>query len=173
MVFNRDDETNWYFSDLNFTNTKVPKGIRTIGELEEYANKNELGYISETRRYTPDGRKLEDYQPNYYFYCGDNYKNEKNSIQCEMIFGKTKKEFRAYWLNSTNVWVNFEDNCVNYCFGLILDGFIDPRWLYDSYHSANTVSFGDRPIVILNSNIEIDTENSGDGSTSTLAWKLK
>jgi len=172
MGFDRDDETNWSFSDLEFKYQRIPEGIRTVGELEKYAIKNNLG-IDITQDYTPDGRNLDEYEPDYYYYTGHEYKNSNNSIQCNLMFGENRGSFEAYWITSRCVWVNFSDNCVNYCMGLMLDGYIDPKWLYDSYHSVNEPTYAGRPIVVLNNNVEIDTDKDGDGSSPDKAWQLK
>ena len=47
------------------------------------------------------------------------------------------------------------------------------RSLYNSANVQKSVDFSFRPVVTLNSNIKIDTVNSGNGSTEEQAYVIK
>lgn len=50
---------------------------------------------------------------------------------------------------------------------------MDSGYLYSSGDGKNTHAHAFRPVVTLNSNVQIDTSNSGDGSTAEQAYVIK
>ena len=127
--------------------------------------------IIEGNRITPDGQELGEYELNYYTYNGRNYKNESNEKACDLIF----ETGSVYWISDRNVLVDFESSGGWADFNNFVVDYpeINEITLWGSDNCPLSRAYNCRPIVILNSNIEIDTENSGDGSSSILAWKLK
>ena len=80
--------------------------------------------------------------------------------------------YPTYWMSSRCVNANSSD--ASFIVRLVHAGFISANTLYYSNNSgeyASTWIF--RPVVTLNSNVQIDESNSGDGSTAEQAYIIK
>lgn len=127
--------------------------------------------IAEGNRITPNEQELGEFELNYYTYNGRNYKNENNEKACNLLFETNS----VYWISDRNILVDFESSGGWADFNIFVIDYpeINEITLWGSDNCPLSRAYNCRPIIILNSDIEIDTENSGDGSSSTSAWKLK
>jgi len=167
--FDANNEENWMYKNVENVKVNVPKGIRTVGELENY-----LG-ISLEHVNSPDGNNdLSSYIPNYYFYNSTNFQNsvsEENMNTYNTLL-KNKKS----WLASKLVYANFypESSYCGFNMFFIQDISLSNTTLTHSYEEDNQKGFGCpiRPIVVLNSNIKVTNPAAG-GDTSAKAWEIQ
>ena len=89
----------------------------------------------------------------------------------ELFINNGEKNYDTYWMSSRcfftgSDYASFDVRVVN-------AGDVGAYGLYYSngYESPNDCAF--RPVVTLNSNVQIDTSNSGDGSTAAQGYAIK
>ena len=87
------------------------------------------------------------------------------------LFINNGSNYPTYWMSSRCVYsgsyrAGFDIRYVN-------SGYVDTNYLYDSYGNERPLGYAFRPVITLNSNVQIDTANSGDGSTSEHAYAIK
>ena len=87
------------------------------------------------------------------------------------IFINNGSNYETYWLSSRCVYT--DSSYARYNIDRVFDGSIGAGGLSYSGGGYKTISHSLRPIIILNSNIQIDTANSGDGSTATQGYAIK
>ena len=167
MGFDDTDENNWQYWDNWTSFSQIPSGVKTIGDLADV-----LGVrIVDTS--TPEsGKQITEYVPKYYNYKGTDYINDQNSKAHDLIFNG------QYWLSSQCVRVDIEGSFIaQTCFMLfIVDNdkvTSSANYLYSSENYAEPGVYAGRPIVILNTDVEISDTNTGDGSTAEKAWQIK
>ena len=90
----------------------------------------------------------------------------------ELFIGKDSNNYYPkYWLSSRCVDAisyssDFDIHSVN-------SGSVGAGNLYGSNTYARSTELAFRPVITLNSNVQIDTATSGDGSTSEQSYKIK
>lgn len=89
-------------------------------------------------------------------------------IDYEMLMGKND-----YYLLSTRA-LNSNSSKTGCSFDLIWItwGKIQSNWLYSNWNS-NNIKAKFRPIITLNSSVQLDKVNSGDGSSPEKAYAIK
>ena len=87
------------------------------------------------------------------------------------LFINNGENYNPYLMSSRCVLAN--SNCA--CFGVygVGSGKVGATFLYNSQGDENSRSVAFRPVITLNSNVQIDTSNSGDGSTAEQAYVIK
>ncbi len=166
--FDGNNEINWVYFDGDDNEQSLESGIRTIGQIETKTGLT-LGY-----RQTPDGTDISNYTSNFYYYMGSLESTPDNNKEYTLIFKTPNEKYNAakYWLASRCVNTNFYEGFAYFSMFIIDDdrvyhGYLD--YSGSSYYSTEAALC---PIVILNSSVQVDTEQEGDG-TSTSPWKLK
>lgn len=84
-----------------------------------------------------------------------------------------KNNYNTYWTSSRCVEVN--DTNANYRLYAITDeGRVVTKPLYDSRDTCQDFSFAFRPVITLNSNVQLDTnDTTKDGTSASKAWIIK
>ena len=85
-----------------------------------------------------------------------------NSKYFELFINDGNKNHKYYWLSSRCVYA--DTDCVNFEVYNINSGYLTARDLYYSYDGSNSGFLACRPVITLNSNVQIDTANPGDGT---------
>ena len=87
------------------------------------------------------------------------------------LFINNGSDYSPYWMSSRSVY----SNSYGAQFGLRYWWLSDVLSynLYNSYGDSYPHTFAFRPIITLNSNVQIDTENSGDGTSPKSAYSIK
>lgn len=94
-----------------------------------------------------------------------------NDAKYYELFMNNGSNYSTYWISSRCVFANtngasFNVRNVNWSRGNAVS-------LYSSANSIWNKAYAFRPIITLNSNVQIDTENSGDGTTADTAYAIK
>ena len=93
-----------------------------------------------------------------------------NSKYFELFINDGNKNHKYYWLSSRCVYA--DTDCVNFEVYNINSGYLTARDLYYSYDGSNSGFLACRPVITLNSNVQIDTAKPGDG-TENNAYNIK
>lgn len=146
------NQTGYRYLDSNDIPVYPGKKL-TIGQIE-----SELGRIP--NRSTPDGRKLEDIENDFYFY---NFQNKHSSIQEEMVFfGDSTYQF---WIANTAQYIDYTDEIVKFCVNFRNGNtYVSGKKLYMSNNEEDTYSCNIYPIVTLNIGVKVQSkEDRGSG----------
>mgnify|MGYP000007661402 FL=1 len=87
------------------------------------------------------------------------------------ILLENQSNYLSYWISSRCTYSNL--GCIGFGVRVIDSDILADRSLYNSANVQKSADFSFRPVVTLNSNIKIDTVNSGNGSTSEQAYVIK
>ena len=79
--------------------------------------------------------------------------------------------YPTYWISSR--CIGTDSDLAGFHVHVVDSGDVNAHYLYVSYDSERLLDFAFRPVITLNSNIQMDTENSRDGSTAEQAYKIK
>ena len=76
----------------------------------------------------------------------------------------------AYWMSSrcVRLWTNYVNFCIRF-----VNKYVYATSVYSSYNDVASAIFAFRPVITLNSNVQLDTANSGDGSTPEQGYAIK
>ena len=154
------------------TNIKYPKIFENEKEqiVLKSTTSNKLD-VSEQENFI-DGNDISDTNTLKQTYWGKSMSSEdfNNSIYCD-LFIKNGSEYLSYWMSSR--CINVSSSYAYFLERLVDNGRVDANYLYYSGDYENPRTFAFRPVITLNSNVQIDTENSGDGSSAEQAYAIK
>ena len=87
--------------------------------------------------------------------------------------GKDDKEnyYNTYWMASRCISASTDH--ANFNIYRVNSGYVNAEVLYNSSGVERPNTFAFRPVITLNSNVQIDMENSGDGSSAEHAYEIK
>ena len=97
--------------------------------------------------------------------------NDFNISKYYELFINNKGNYQIYWISSRCVIAGTND--AYFYVNRVHSGNVDARRVYDAYGNESSDSYAYRPVVTLNSNVQIDAANSGDGSTAEQAYVIK
>ena len=97
--------------------------------------------------------------------------NDFNISKYYELFINNKGNNQIYWISSRCVIAGTND--AYFYVHRVYSGNIDARRICDAYGNESSDSYAYRPVVTLNSNVQIDTTNTGDGSTAEQAYAIK
>ena len=87
------------------------------------------------------------------------------------LFINNGENYNPYLMSSRCV-IAYSD-CAYFDVCGVVSGKVGALCLYTSHGDENSASVAFRPVITLNSNVQIDTSNSGDGSTAEQAYVIK
>lgn len=87
------------------------------------------------------------------------------------LFINNEKDYNTYWMSSRSV-ITYS-KYAGFHIRRVAAGNIDVGYLYYSYNNEVSLAFAIRPVITLNSNVRIDTANSGNGSTADSGYAIK
>ena len=87
------------------------------------------------------------------------------------ILLENQSNYLSYWISSRCTYSNL--GCIGFGVRVIDSDILADRSLYNSANVKKSADFSFRPVVTLNSDIKIDTVNSGNGSTAEQAYVIK
>lgn len=161
---NFDIDTDKFYPEI----LKKEKG-QEIDEVEG----NELG-ISEQKDFIGQEEKMvaNKLRLKYTYYYKEIKDTDFNNNKYYELFIKDQDKYFSYFMSSRCVGVSSGRGC--FFIGNIDSGKIGAaNCSYFSNHYQNIDNDSFRPIVTLNSNVQIDLNNSGDGSTEENAYAIK
>ena len=87
------------------------------------------------------------------------------------LFLNNGSGYPLYWLSSRCIFADSEN--AGFIVRRVAGEYIDGHGACFSNNTENPFEGALRPVVTLNSNVQMDTENSGDGSTAKQSYKIK
>ena len=142
------------------------KNQTTNGELNLSEQKD---LINQTTEQTMDTLKIKFTYWNKLMVASDFYDNQSNNYY--ELFINNGENYPEYWLSSRCILADL--NHANFNIRAVISGYVFAYYSYSSDSRKNDASFAFRPVVTLNSNVQIDTANSGNGSTAEQGYALK
>ena len=142
------------------------KNQTTNGELNLSEQKD---LINQTTEQTMDTLKIKYTYWNKLMVASDFYDNQSNNYY--ELFINNGENYPEYWLSSRCILA--DSNHANFNIRAVISGYVFAYYSYSSDSRKNDASFAFRPVVTLNSNVQIDTANSGNGSTAEQGYVLK
>ena len=94
----------------------------------------------------------------------------KDSKYYELLINNGSN-YATYWMSSR--CVNANSNYAYFNVRIVNSGGVGAGGLYRSYDDVSSYAYAFRPIITLNSNVQIDTANSGNGSTAEQGYAIK
>ena len=155
---------NWRYYPTIFAKEKTGWIDETRGTELDLSEQNEL--INETS--TQAGTSIKVTQTYWYKKMLDS--DFVNQIYYKMFINDESNNL-IYWISSRCV-STFPINA-DFFVRAVMDGDVHAGFLCHSNGNENTVDYSFRPVVTLNSNVQIDTSTSGDGSTVEQAYVIK
>ena len=115
-------------------------------------------------------QKADVLEVTYSFWTKDMYTYDFNKSIYYNLFISDKDYYSTYWLSSRCViaeaeYAAFDDRYVG-------DGIINANFLHGSYGDSRSDKFSFRPVVTLNSNVQVDKTNLGNG-TENMPYNIK
>ena len=133
------------------------KNQTTNGELNLSEQKD---LINQTTEQTMNTLKIKYTYWNKLMVVSDFYDNQSNNYY--ELFINNGDNYPEYWLSSRCILA--DSNHANFNIRAVISGYVFAYYSYSSDSRKNDASFAFRPVVTLNANVQIDTENSGNGS---------
>ena len=87
------------------------------------------------------------------------------------LFINNGSNYATYWMSSRCVLADYD--IASFRVRIVYSGSVDADRLYHSRDDKLPYAYAFRPIITLNSNVQIDVANSKDGSTSEQAYIIK
>ena len=87
------------------------------------------------------------------------------------LFINNETNYPTYWISSRCINADSNDN--GFGIRIVNIGKVYAGYLNGSNGAENDFSFAFRPVITLNSSVQIDAANSGDGSTAEQAYAIK
>lgn len=88
------------------------------------------------------------------------------------LFINNGSNYTTYWMSSRCINA-YSDNAAYFGIRMVHSGSIHANGSYYSGDREYSDDYAFRPIITLNSNVQLDTANSGDGSTAEHAYVIK
>ena len=89
------------------------------------------------------------------------------------LFINNGSNYPVYWMSSRCVSADSLSGRAYFYVRLVNSGYVSANYFYESSDGGNSHAYAFRPIITLNSNVQIDTVNSGNGSTAQKAYAIK
>ena len=87
------------------------------------------------------------------------------------MFINNGSNYPVYWMSSR--FINSDSYFATFCARIVNSNGVGGQGLSDSGSGEGKPSSHFRPIITLNNNVQIDTANSGNGSTAEQAYIIK
>ena len=155
--------TNKYYSSI-LLKEKEQKVKGTEGTELDVSEQTEL--INQTTK--PRASSLEVKYT--YWYKSMTSEDFKDSKYYELFINKGSN-YATYWMSSR--CVNATSNDAYFSVRCVYSGNVFADFLYRSDGDEFPSNFAFRPVITLNSNVQIDTANSGNGSTAEQGYAIK
>ena len=100
----------------------------------------------------------------------NDFDGENKEMYYKLFIKNGKKNYNTYWMSSRCVRA-FSDGARFYV-RVVISGLVGADCLCDSSGIESPDDYAFRPVITLNSNVQIDTANSGDGSTAEQGYAI-
>ena len=154
------------------TNIKYPK-ILEQEENQTVVNSttgNKLGFSSQNTFVTGKDTSATSTLNNTYW-KKTMTSNDFDNGYYELFINNGEKNYNVYWMSSRCVYAI--SGFASFLVRSVNAGDVYAGYLYNSKEEENSCDYALRPIITLNSNVQIDTANSGDGSKAAQGYAIK
>ena len=160
-------------TEYGSTNFPISKYYPNILKKKKNQKGNKLG-ISQQDEYIKQTEETEADELELKYTYWEKEMNESdftNSKYYELFIKKGENNYKNYWISSRCLTINSDLGC--YFVREVENGSVKADDLCGTSGYQLPLSYAFRPVVILNSNVQIDNQNSGDGSTAEQAYAIK
>ena len=155
--------TNKYYANI-LTKEKEQKVNGTAGTELGLSEQTEV--INQTTK--PQATSLE---VKYTYWNKAMTANDFKDSKYYELFINNGSNYPGYWMSSRCVSARSDGAAFNV--RLVNSGYVTANRLYGSSGGESSGGYAFRPIITLNSNVQIDTANSGNGSTANDGYAIK
>ena len=155
--------TNKYYPNI-LTKEKGQKVNGTEGTELGLSEQTEL--INQTTKTQATSLELK-----YTFWYKDMTKNDFKDSKYYELFINNGSNYLTYWMSSRCVVAR--SGIADFDVRNVDSGIVNAYLLCDSFVGGNSRGYAFRPVITLNSNVQIDTANSGNGSTAEQGYAIK
>ena len=139
--------------------------------VENSVTNNKLG-VSEQHDFVTTGKATSATSTLKKTYWNKSMTSEdfKDSKYYELLINNGSN-YATYWMSSR--CVNAFSSRADFNVRNVYSGFVDAHGLFDSNDREYSCGCAFRPVITLNSNVQIDTANSGNGKTAEQGYAIK
>ena len=163
-----EDTTTYSPSNKLYANMLLKEKGQTVNGTQgtELDISEQTEFINQTTKTEVNSWQLK----NNFWYQTINIDYFINSIYYK-LFLNNGSDYPQYWISSRCILADSEN--ASFIVRRVNDGGIYGHAAFSSNNFENPYECAFRPVITLNSNVQMDTENSGDGSTAEQAYKIK
>ena len=163
-----EDTTEYKPTNINYPKILEQEENQTV---ENSVTNNKLG-VSEQHDFVTTGKATSATSTlkNTYWYKSMTSEDFNNSKYYELLINNGSN-YATYWMSSRCVYASSDVAYFDVRF--VDSGYVGANILYYSYGNGNPFAYAFRPVITLNSNVQIDTANSGNGSTANDGYAIK
>ena len=136
--------------------------------VEKSTTENKLGLSSQSAFVTGSDTSKTSTLKNTFW--GKNMQTSDLEEGYYELFINNGSNYPTYWMSSR--CVNADSGDADFYVRYVGSGDVYAYYLYYSDDTEDSIGFAFRPIITLNSNVQIDTANSGDGRTAAQGYAI-
>ena len=163
-----EDTTEYKPTNINYPKILEQEENQTV---ENSVTNNKLG-VSEQHDFVITGKATSatSILKKTYWYKSMTSEDFKDSKYYELLINNGSN-YATYWMSSR--CVSADSNSAFFDVRNVISGGVNAISLYNSNDDELSRAFAFRPVITLNSNVQIDTANSGNGSTANDGYAIK
>ena len=163
-----EDTTEYKPTNINYPKILEQEENQTV---ENSVTNNKLG-VSEQHDFVTTGKATSATSTLKKTYWNKSMTSEdfKDSKYYELLINNGSN-YATYWMSSR--CVNAFSSRADFNVRNVYSGFVDAHGLFDSNDREYSCGCAFRPVITLNSNVQIDTANSGNGKTAEQGYAIK
>ena len=163
-----EDTTEYKPTNINYPKILEQEENQTV---ENSVTNNKLG-VSEQHDFVTTGKATSATSTLKKTYWNKSMTSEdfKDSKYYELLINNGSN-YATYWMSSRCVLA--DSRSAYFCVRRVDSGRVGASNVYDFYGNEYSGAYAVRPVITLNSNVQIDTANSGNGSTANDGYAIK
>ena len=161
-----EDTTEYPLSDINYPKILEQEENQTV---ENSTTENKLGLSSQSEFVTGNDTSVTSTLKKTYWSQSMTLNDFTNGYY--ELFINNGENYNSYWMPSRCVLAG--SGGAYFCVRVVGSGYVIARDLCRSDGKEDSDVFAFRPIITLNSNVQIDTANSGNGSKAEQGYAIK
>ena len=163
-----EDTTEYKPTNINYPKILEQEENQTV---ENSVTNNKLG-VSEQHDFVITGKATSatSILKKTYWYKSMTSEDFKDSKYYELLINNGSN-YATYWMSSR--CVDAYSGTAGFNVRVVISGDVNASSLFNSYDGEGSRDYAFRPVITLNSNVQIDTANSGNGSTANDGYAIK
>ena len=163
-----EDTTEYKLTNINYPKILEQEENQTV---ENSVTNNKLG-VSEQHDFVTTGKATSATSTlKKTYWMNDMTANDFKDSKYYELFINNGSNYATYWMSSR--CVNADSRNAGFFVRRVGSGHVFANYLCNSRDDESPDAYAFRPIITLNSNVQIDTVNSGNGSTANDGYAIK